>query len=230
MTVEKGAIVRDSILMPGRDRAGRRFPGQMHRRQSDDHRQECPGRSQRRRATCQYQNRKLCSNGITVFERGLKIRDGAVIPGNCMVECPEDQDVRTTSVEYHFRVIKEAEIMFINAMGLILADHKRIQLGELTRPRALAAIPFGGRYRIIDFMLSNMVNSGITSIGVIALNKYKSLMDHLGTGSSWDLDRKDQGAQHPAALHQFGQCRQGRRNRRPDRLAGLISRPTSTNM
>lgn len=83
--------------------------------------------------------------------------------------------------------------MFINAMGLILADHKRIQLGELTRPRALAAMPFGGRYRIIDFMLSNMVNSGITSVGVIALNKYRSLMDHLGTGSSWDLDRKAKG-------------------------------------
>lgn len=83
--------------------------------------------------------------------------------------------------------------MFINAMGLILADHKLIQLGDLSRPRALAAIPFGGRYRIIDFMLSNMVNSGITSVGVIALNKYKSLMDHLGTGSSWDLDRKKQG-------------------------------------
>ena len=83
--------------------------------------------------------------------------------------------------------------MFINAMGLILADHKRIQLGELSRPRALAAIPFAGRYRIIDFMLSNMVNSGMTSVGVIALHKYKSLMDHLGTGSSWDLDRKNKG-------------------------------------
>jgi glucose-1-phosphate adenylyltransferase len=83
--------------------------------------------------------------------------------------------------------------MFINAMGLILADHKRITLGELSKPRALAAMPIGGRYRIIDFMLSNMVNSGISSVGVIALNKYKSLMDHLGTGSSWDLDRKKQG-------------------------------------
>lgn len=83
--------------------------------------------------------------------------------------------------------------MFINAMGLILADHSKIQLGELSRPRALAAIPFGGRYRIIDFMLSNMVNSGINRIGVIALSKYKSLMDHLGTGSSWDLDRKQPG-------------------------------------
>lgn len=83
--------------------------------------------------------------------------------------------------------------MFINAMGLILADHKRIVLGEMSKPRALAAMPIGGRYRIIDFMLSNMVNSGINSVGVIALNKYKSLMDHLGTGSSWDMDRKKQG-------------------------------------
>ena len=85
--------------------------------------------------------------------------------------------------------------MFINAMGLILADHKKIHLGELSRPRALAAMPFAGRYRIIDFMLSNMVNSGMTKVGIAAMNKYKSLMDHLGTGSSWDLDRKKQGLQ-----------------------------------
>jgi glucose-1-phosphate adenylyltransferase len=83
--------------------------------------------------------------------------------------------------------------MFINAMGLILADNKKIHLGELSQPRALAAMPFAGRYRIIDFMLSNMVNSGINNVGVAAMNKYKSLMDHLGTGSSWDLDRKSQG-------------------------------------
>jgi glucose-1-phosphate adenylyltransferase len=83
--------------------------------------------------------------------------------------------------------------MLTDAMGLILADHERIQLGDLSRPRALAAIPFAGRYRIIDFMLSNMVNSGITRVGVITLHKYKSLMDHLGTGSFWDLDRKNQG-------------------------------------
>lgn len=83
--------------------------------------------------------------------------------------------------------------MLSNSLGLILADYRKIQLGELTRPRALAAVPFGGRYRIIDFMLSNMVNSGMNTVGVIALNKYKSLMDHLGTGSSWDLDRKSKG-------------------------------------
>ena len=83
--------------------------------------------------------------------------------------------------------------MFIDAMGLILADTKRISLGELSKPRALAAVPFGGRYRIIDFMLSGLVNSGVKSVGVIAQNKYMSLMDHLGTGAPWDLDRKKYG-------------------------------------
>jgi hypothetical protein len=83
--------------------------------------------------------------------------------------------------------------MFIDAVGLIFADEKKIQLGELPLPRALAAVPFGGRYRIIDFMLSNMVNTGIKNIGVSTFNKYKSLMDHLGTGSPWDLDRKSPG-------------------------------------
>lgn len=85
--------------------------------------------------------------------------------------------------------------MFIDAMGLILADNKRISLGELSKPRALAAVPFGGRYRIIDYMLSNMVNTGIKSVGIVTLNKYRSLMDHLGSGSPWDLDRKNLGLQ-----------------------------------
>lgn len=83
--------------------------------------------------------------------------------------------------------------MLKNTMGLILADHKRVSLGDLTGPRALAAVPFGGRYRIIDFILSNMVNSGVTNVGVVAQTKYKSLLDHIGTGASWDLDRMKQG-------------------------------------
>lgn len=81
--------------------------------------------------------------------------------------------------------------MFLNAMGLIRADTKRISLGDLSKPRALAAVPFGGRYRIIDFILSSLVNSGVKSVGLIAQNKYMSLMDHLGTGAPWDLDRKN---------------------------------------
>lgn len=83
--------------------------------------------------------------------------------------------------------------MLRNCCGLIVADDRRIQLGELSRPRALSAVPFGGRYRIIDFALSNMVNSGIRTIGVSTYNKYQSLMDHIGTGADWDLDRKTQG-------------------------------------
>lgn len=83
--------------------------------------------------------------------------------------------------------------MFKNVVGLVIADDRRLQLGDLTKPRALSAVPFGGRYRIIDFALSNMVNSGIKTIGVSTFNKYKSLMDHIGSGSAWDLDRKTQG-------------------------------------
>lgn len=109
--------------------------------------------------------------------------------------------------------------MFINTMGLILADHRRIQLGELSRPRALASVPFAGRYRIIDFMLSNMVNSGMVKVGVIAQYKYKSLMDHLGTGSSWDLDRKNQGLNLlPPFINSFGQDIAGEM----DDLSGLL--------
>lgn len=83
--------------------------------------------------------------------------------------------------------------MIKDVTGLIIGDDRKIQLGEISRPRALSAIPIGGRYRIIDFMLSNMVNSGIRTVGVSTYNKYKSLMDHLGSGSAWDLDRKSQG-------------------------------------
>lgn len=83
--------------------------------------------------------------------------------------------------------------MIKDVAGLIIADDRRIQLGELSKPRALSAMPFAGRYRIIDFMLSNMVNSGIRTVGISTFNKYKSLMDHIGSGSAWDLDRKTQG-------------------------------------
>lgn len=81
--------------------------------------------------------------------------------------------------------------MYKDAMALILADNKRIDMGELTRHRPLSAIPYAGRYRIVDFMLSNIVNTGITSVGIMTYSKYRSLMDHIGTGSPWDLDRKN---------------------------------------
>ncbi|MFA7637150.1 MAG: glucose-1-phosphate adenylyltransferase subunit GlgD [Monoglobales bacterium] len=66
-------------------------------------------------------------------------------------------------------------------------------MGELTKERATASLPIGGRYRLIDFMLSNMANSGIISVGVLTKYNYSSLLDHLGSGSEWDLNRKNGG-------------------------------------
>ena len=64
---------------------------------------------------------------------------------------------------------------------------------ELTYFRNSASVPFGGRYRLIDFTLSNMVNTGIHEIAIFVRSKYRSLLDHLGTGENWDLDRKNGG-------------------------------------
>ena len=75
-------------------------------------------------------------------------------------------------------------------MGIIFSNIYDEHLGEITKQRTLASLPFGGRYRLIDFVLSNMVNSGITNVGVITKSNYQSLMDHLGKGKEWDLDRK----------------------------------------
>ncbi len=75
-------------------------------------------------------------------------------------------------------------------MGVIHLDGEQDLLKELTYFRCGAAVPFGGRYRLIDFVLSNMVNARIRDIAVFTRRKYRSLMDHLETGKSWDLDRK----------------------------------------
>lgn len=76
-----------------------------------------------------------------------------------------------------------------NTLGLILSESK-LYLGSLTEKRSISALPFAGRYRLIDFTLSNMVNSGITNVGIVTKSKYSSLMDHLGSGKEWDLNRK----------------------------------------
>ena len=77
-----------------------------------------------------------------------------------------------------------------DTMGIILTKDTGNKLYDLTANRAVAAVPFGGRYRIIDFVLSCMVNSGISNVGVVTHSDYQSLMDHLGSGKEWDLDRK----------------------------------------
>nr|WP_080840916.1 glucose-1-phosphate adenylyltransferase subunit GlgD [Cohnella algarum] len=78
-------------------------------------------------------------------------------------------------------------------MGIINLIHETEEMGALTAGRCLATVPFGGRYRLIDFVLSSMVNSGISNVSVFAHTKFRSLMDHLGSGSNWDLHRKQKG-------------------------------------
>ena len=80
-----------------------------------------------------------------------------------------------------------------NTMAVILTGSNDCDLGELTRLRSVAAIPFAGRYRLVDFALSNMVNSGIINVGVATDYNYQSLLDHLGSGKPWGLARKKYG-------------------------------------
>jgi glucose-1-phosphate adenylyltransferase len=80
-----------------------------------------------------------------------------------------------------------------NVLGIINVSINQPLLHELTYSRTTATVPFGGRYRLIDFVLSNMVNSGISNVAVLAHNNFRSIMDHVGSGKAWDLDRKQRG-------------------------------------
>ena len=77
--------------------------------------------------------------------------------------------------------------------GIIFAYEKSPGLRELTEERMPGSVPFGGRYRAIDFMLSNMHNAGITDVGVVLHGNYQSLIDHIGNGKTWDMARKNGG-------------------------------------
>lgn len=83
--------------------------------------------------------------------------------------------------------------MVKSALGIIFPNQYDELVPELTSERLMASIPFASRYRMIDFALSSMVNSGITNISVLARQNYHSLMDHLGSGREWDLSRKNGG-------------------------------------
>lgn len=80
-----------------------------------------------------------------------------------------------------------------NMLGLIFSNMHEERVRELTENRTMGSLPFGGRYCLIDFPLSNMVNSGINKVGVLTKGRYQSLMDHLGSGKAWDLSRKREG-------------------------------------
>ena len=80
-----------------------------------------------------------------------------------------------------------------NVVGVLFSNVHDDKIRELTERRTIASVPFGGRYRLIDFPLSNMVNSGISKVGVVTKSNFQSLMDHLGSGKAWDLSRKRDG-------------------------------------
>ena len=80
-----------------------------------------------------------------------------------------------------------------NVLGLVFANMHDTTLGDMTKNRTMGSVMFGGRYRLIDFPLSNMVNSGISEVGVITKSNYQSLLDHLGSAREWDLARKKGG-------------------------------------
>lgn len=74
--------------------------------------------------------------------------------------------------------------------GIIFSYEKRNDLRELSEIRSSASVPFGGRYRMVDFALSNLVDAGVTDVGVVLHGRYQSMIDHLGSGKVWDLSRK----------------------------------------
>jgi len=80
-----------------------------------------------------------------------------------------------------------------DVMGIIYTGEGDSRLRELTMTRAIAALPVLSRYRVIDFMVSSFVNSGVHNVGVIMQRNYHSLMDHLGSGKEWDLHSKNNG-------------------------------------
>lgn len=80
-----------------------------------------------------------------------------------------------------------------NALGIIFPNSYDEYVPDLVAERLMASIPFAGRYRLIDFILSSMVNCGIDNVSIVVRKNYHSLMDHLGSGREWDLTRKNGG-------------------------------------
>ena len=80
-----------------------------------------------------------------------------------------------------------------DALGIIFPNSYDSLVPELVGERLMASIPFAGRYRLVDFILSSMVNCGIGNVSIVVRRNYHSLMDHLGSGREWDLTRKNGG-------------------------------------
>lgn len=94
-------------------------------------------------------------------------------------------------------------------MGIINLQEDENLIKEITQKRALAAVPFAGRYRLIDFTLSSMVNSGIENVGVLLPHKSRSILDHLRSGKDWDLARKRDGLSYLPPAEVVNELRSG---------------------
>ncbi len=99
----------------------------------------------------------------------------------------------------------------LRTLALILSGGESPALGVLTAERSEAAVPFAGKYRIIDFTLSNCVNSGIFNVGVLTQYRPRSLIEHVGVGKPWDLDRRIGGVRilHPYMTSEGGTWQRG---------------------
>ena len=80
-----------------------------------------------------------------------------------------------------------------NVLGILFANTHEGSVPELASKRTMASIPFGGRFRMVDFPLSGMSNSGMSKVGIITRANYQSLLDHIGSARPWDLSRTDGG-------------------------------------
>lgn len=107
--------------------------------------------------------------------------------------------------------------------GIIFAYRESPELRELTRIRNACSVPYGGRYRLIDFALSNLVNAGVSDVGIIVYNSYQSLLDHVGSGKDWDLSRKRGGLRILPPFSFSGKHHGNRYQGRMDALAGVYS-------
>ena len=111
----------------------------------------------------------------------------------------------------------------MNAIGIIFANLHERNIPELTRSRTVGSVPFGCRYRLIDFTLSNMVNSGMTDIRVVTQYNYQSLMDHIGSGKDWDLARRSGGIKILPPNMRYNQNYLGGAHSRLESLMGIAA-------
>ena len=110
-------------------------------------------------------------------------------------------------------------MIYNNILGIIFANMHDESVSELTQVRTMGSILFGGRYRLIDFPLSNMSNSGIPEVGVITKSNYQSLLDHIGSGREWDLATKNGGLH---LLPPFSHHKSGLYRGRIEALEGVL--------